>query len=153
MLRFRLYMGKRELDKVLHEGTTTNDGNCNLYSTVPSSFAFHPHPRPTTSTHYPRPTTFSYTRKCINIHGHRRTGNFLPGVAVDHLPKKISQVPQIFTKEPKRNEDHIATTQPVLAYEGGSIQFFRVNTRFEHKLRRHKQTLGKIATTVDENLS
>ena len=45
---------------------------------------------------------------------HRRTGNFLPGKggggAVDHLPKKLSQVPQIFTKESKRNEDHIATT-------------------------------------------
>ena len=25
----------------------------------------HPHPRPTTSTHYPRPTTFSYTRKLL----------------------------------------------------------------------------------------
>ena len=35
-------------------------------------------------------------------------------------------------------------------YEGGSIQFFRVNAKFEHKLRRHKQTLGKIATKVDE---
>ena len=40
-----------------------------------------------------------------------------------------------------------------MVYEGGLIQFFRVNTKFEHKLRRHKQTLGKIATTVDENLS
>ena len=35
-----------------------------------------------------------------------------------------------------------------LAYEGGSIQFFRVNTKFAHKLRRHKQTFGKIATPV-----
>ena len=41
---------------------------------------------------------------------HRRTGNFLPGGAVNHLPKKISQVAQIFTKESKRNEGHIATT-------------------------------------------
>ena len=32
------------------------------------------------------------------------------GGAVDHLPKKLSHVPQIFTKESKRNEDHIATT-------------------------------------------
>ena len=41
---------------------------------------------------------------------HRRTGNFLPGGAVNHLPKKISQVAQIFTKESKRNEGHITTT-------------------------------------------
>ena len=37
----------------------------------------------------------------------------------------------------------------MLAYEGGLIQLvFRVNTKFEHKLRRHKQTFGKIATIV-----
>ena len=39
--------------------------------------------------------------------------------------------------------------------KGGSIQFFRVNT--SHKLRRHEQSFGKIATIVvldkDENLS
>ena len=40
---------------------------------------------------------------------HRRTGIFLPGGAVNHLPKKITQVAQIFTKESKRNESHIAT--------------------------------------------
>ena len=34
----------------------------------------------------------------------------------------------------------MATTWAVLAYEGGSIQFFRVNTKSEHKLRHHKQT-------------
>ena len=34
-----------------------------------------------------------------------------------------------------------ATTQRTLAYEGGQIQFFRVNTsKFERKLCRHKQT-------------
>ena len=32
---------------------------------------------------------------------HRRTGNFLPGGAVIHLPKKFLQVAQIFTKESK----------------------------------------------------
>ena len=41
--------------------------------------------------------------------GHRRTGNFLPRGAVNHLPKKIAQVAQIFTKESKRNEGHIVT--------------------------------------------
>ena len=38
---------------------------------------------------------------------HRRTANFLPGGAVNHLPKKFSQVAQIFTKKSKRNEGHI----------------------------------------------
>ena len=46
----------------------------------------------------------------VFLHAHRRTGNFLPGGAVNHLPKKISQVAQIFTKESKRNEGHIVTT-------------------------------------------
>ena len=35
---------------------------------------------------------------------------FCQGGAVNHLPKKILQVAQIFTKESKRNEGHIATT-------------------------------------------
>ena len=43
----------------------------------------------------------------IITHDHRRTGNFLPGGAVNHLPKKFSQVAQIFTKKSKRNEGHI----------------------------------------------
>ena len=34
---------------------------------------------------------------------HRRTGNFLPGGAVNHLPKKFLQVAQIFTKQSNRN--------------------------------------------------
>ena len=34
---------------------------------------------------------------------HRRTGNFLPGGAVVHLPKKFLQVAQIFTKQSKGN--------------------------------------------------
>ena len=39
---------------------------------------------------------------------HRRTGNFFArgGGAVNHLPKKFSQVAQIFTKQSKRNEGH-----------------------------------------------
>ena len=35
---------------------------------------------------------------------------FLPGRAVNHLPRKISQVSQFLTKDSKRNEGHIATT-------------------------------------------
>ena len=76
-------------------------------------------------------------------------GNFLPGGTVNHLPKKISQVAQIFTKESEREEGRITTTYAVLAYEDGLIQLvFRVNTKFEYKLCRHKQAFGKIATTV-----
>ena len=41
---------------------------------------------------------------------HRRTGNFLLGGALNHLPKKISQVAQIFTKESERKEGRITTT-------------------------------------------
>ena len=41
---------------------------------------------------------------------HRRTGNFLPRRAVNHLPKRISQVAQIFTKKSERKEGRITTT-------------------------------------------
>ena len=39
---------------------------------------------------------------------YQRTGNFLPKGVVNHLPKKLSQVAQIFTKKSstKRNEGH-----------------------------------------------
>ena len=43
-----------------------------------------------------------YLYKEIVWKNHRRTGNFLPGGgvgAVNHLPKKFSQVAQIFTKQ------------------------------------------------------
>ena len=73
----------------------------------------------------------------------------MPGGAVNHLPKKISQVAQIFTKESERKEGRITTTKAVLAYEDGLIQLvLRVNTKTEYKLCRHKQAFGKIATTV-----
>ena len=44
----------------------------------------------------------------VHFFAHRRTGNFLPEGAVNHLPKKLSQVAQIFTKQSstKRNEGH-----------------------------------------------
>ena len=37
---------------------------------------------------------------------HRRTGNFRPWGAVDHLPKKLLKIGQIFTKQSKRNKGH-----------------------------------------------
>ena len=42
---------------------------------------------------------------------HRRTGKFLPGGAVNNLPKKFSHVAQIFTKQSKRNEGPITMHQ------------------------------------------
>ena len=60
-------------------------------------------------------TLFVFTSLCIaqsnNVcyHyciSHRCTGNFLPRRAVNHLPKKFSQVAQIFPKNSKRNEVH-----------------------------------------------
>ena len=54
---------------------------------------------------------------------HRRTGNFLPGGAVNHLPKKFSQVARIFPKRTveKKRGPYDATTEAALAYEGGAI--------------------------------
>ena len=40
------------------------------------------------------------------LYQHRRTGNFLPGGAVIHLPKKFLQVAQIFTKQSRGNWGH-----------------------------------------------
>ena len=41
---------------------------------------------------------------------HKRTGIFLPGGAVNHLPKNFFQVAQMFTKQSKGNEGHIRCT-------------------------------------------
>ena len=35
----------------------------------------HPHPRPTTSTHYPRPTTFSYTPEFVALQGWQKSND------------------------------------------------------------------------------
>ena len=81
------------------------------------------------------------------------------GGAVNHLPKKFMQVAQMFTKQSKRNEGHTMQQHrpswhmkvPRYSFSGS------IPAKFEHKLRRHKQTFGKIATTVvldkDKNLS
>ena len=91
-------------------------------------------------------------------HEHKGNGNFRPGGAVNHLPKKFL-VAQIFTKQSKRNEGHRMQQHrphwhmkvPRYSFSGS------IPAKFEHKLRRHKQTFGKIAITVvldkDENLS
>ena len=69
------------------------------------------------------------------------------------------QVAQIFTKQSKRNEGH--TMQQHRPYWHMKVARYSfsgsIPTKFEHKLRRHKQTFGKIATTVvldkDKDLS
>ena len=86
-------------------------------------------------------------------------GQFSARGAVNHLPKKFMQVAQIFTKQSKRNEGH--TMQQHRPYWHMKVPRYSfsgsIPAKFEHKLRRHKQTFGKIATTVvldkDKNLS
>ena len=69
------------------------------------------------------------------------------------------QVAQIFTKQSKRNEGHtMQQRRPYWLMKVPRYSFSgSITAKFEHKLRRHKQTFGKIATTVvldkDENLS
>ena len=102
-----------------------------------------------------RPQFLSYLHLCIGVRAIFGQG----GGGVNHLPKKFMQVAQIFTKQSKRNEGHTMQQHrpswhmkvPRYSFSGS------IPAKFEHKLRRHKQTFGKIATTVvldkDENLS
>ena len=46
------------------------------------------------------------------------------------MPKKFSQVTQIFYKRVEKKRGPYCNNIGALAYEGGSIQFFRVNTRY-----------------------
>ena len=66
------------------------------------------------------------------------------------MPKKFLQVAQIFTKQSNRNEGRCNNMKMARHSFSESIP-----AKFEHKLRRHKQTFGKIAATVvldkDEN--
>ena len=74
----------------------------------------------------------------------RRTGNFLPEGAVNHLLKKLSQVAKIFTKQSstKRSEGH--TLQQHSAYWPMKVARYSfsgsIPSKFERKLWRHKQT-------------
>ena len=85
---------------------------------------------------------------------HRRTGNFFAGSGggggVNHLPKKnLTSCPlRKSRKETRAILQYCNAVLALLAYGGGSRQFFLVNTKFAHKLRHHKQTFGKIATTL-----
>ena len=68
---------------------------------------------------------------------HRRTGNFRPGGAVNHLPKKFLQGSQIFTKQSKRNECY--TMQQHRPYWHMKVARYSfsgsIPAKFEHKLQ------------------
>ena len=88
---------------------------------------------------------------------HRRTGNFRAGGGGKPFAQKIlASCPNVYkTVEQKRGpmqQDRPYWHMKMAPYSfSGSIP-----AKFEHKLRRHKQSFGKIATTVvldkDENL-
>ena len=73
------------------------------------------------------------------------------------MPKNVLQVCQIFTKQSNSNEGRCNNIGRILAYENARHTFSEsIPAKYEHKLRRHKQTFGEIATIVvsdkDENL-
>ena len=82
---------------------------------------------------------------------HRRTGDFLPKGTANHLPKKLSQVAQIFTKQSstKTNEGH--TLQQHRAYWHMKVARYSFSgsmpSKFERKLCRHKKKKKKITTS------
>ena len=82
---------------------------------------------------------------------------FGQGGAVNHLPKNFLQVAQIFTNRLNRHEGRCNNIGRTRIWKWLDTVFQgQYLPKFEHKLRRHKQTFGKIATTVvldkDENL-
>ena len=91
---------------------------------------------------------------------HRRTGYFLPGGrgggGKPFAQKIFASCPNFYkTVEQKRgpmqqHRPHSHMKMAPYSFSGS------IPAKFEHKLRRHKQTFGKITTTVvldkDENL-
>ena len=59
---------------------------------------------------------------------HRRTGNFLPGGGKPFAQKNSRKLSNFYKTVEKKRGPYDAGTEAVLAYESGSIQFFRVNT-------------------------
>ena len=87
-----------------------------------------------------------HTLKAIGVRG-----IFCRGGGKPFAQKILASCPNFYKTDEQKRGPYDATTWAVLAYESGSIQFFRVNTCevfFEHRLRHHKQTFRKIATTV-----
>ena len=84
--------------------------------------------------------------------------NFLPGGVVNHLPKKIlASCPNFYKTVEKKRGHTMQQHRPYWHMKVARYSFSgSIPAKFKHKLRRHKQTFGKIATTVvsdkDENL-
>ena len=92
---------------------------------------------------------------------HRRTGYFLPGGggwgAVNHLPQKIFASCPHFYQTVEQKQGPMQQDRPYWHMKMALYSFSgSIPAKFEHKLRRHKQTFGKVATTgvldKDQNL-
>ena len=87
--------------------------------------------------------------------GHRRTGYFMPGGERQFAQKIFASCSNVYkTVEQKRGP--MQQHRPYWHMKMARYSFSgSIPAKFEHKLRRHKQTFGKIATTVvldkDEN--
>ena len=98
-----------------------------------------------------------HSRSTANTFTHRRTGYFLPGGAVNHLPPKMFVSCPNFYKTVEQKRGTMQQHRPYWLMKMVPYSFSgSIPAKFEHKLRRHKQTFGKFATTVvldkDENL-
>ena len=80
---------------------------------------------------------------------HRRTGYFLPGGAVNRLPKKFFHVASNFYKTVEQKRGPMQKHRPYWLMKMARCSFSgSIPAKFKHKLRRHKQPFGKTATTV-----
>ena len=82
----------------------------------------------------------------MNIH--RRTGYFLPGGAVNHyFAQKIFASCPNFYKTVEQKRGPMQQDRPYWHMKMAPYSFSgSIPAKFEHKLRRRKQTFGKVAT-------
>ena len=80
---------------------------------------------------------------------HRRTGYFLPGGAVNRLPKKFFHVASNFYETAEQKRGPMQKHRPYWLMKMTRYSFSgSIPAKFKHKPRRHKQPFGKTATTV-----
>ena len=89
---------------------------------------------------------------------HRRTGYFLPGGGGKPFAQKIFASCPNFYKTVEQKRGPMQQDRPYWHMKMAPYSFSgSIPAKFEHKLRRHKETFGKGATTgvldKDENLS